>query len=175
MFSSITPYMSMKLLSCSLCSINIHARSLSSISHPLALWQLLYTVHSTVAGFTLCILARPLPAIHAYDCILAGLAHSRQSTVAAFTLSPHSGTPTLPPVLAYDRILKAFARSQHSHTPPLPPRSRVRSYFDSIGSLSAFSTPRSRVRSHFESFCSLRIIVCRLSPPFSRTSHFDSF
>ena len=80
---------------------------------------------------------------------MAGFAQSLHSTVASWQLflAPHSPTPYLPPVLAYDRIFAAFAHSAfngrilagfaqslhstvafwqlflspHSHTPPLAP------------------------------------------------------
>ena len=48
--------------------------------------------------------------------ILAGFAQSQHSTVAFWQLflSPHSHTPPLPPVLAYDRIFATFTNSQYS-------------------------------------------------------------
>ena len=47
--------------------------------------------------------------------ILPGFAQSLHSTVAFWQLflSPHSPTPHLSPILAYDRIFAAFAHSQH--------------------------------------------------------------
>ena len=77
--------------------------------------------------------------------------------------SPHSPTPALYPVLAYNRIFAAFAHSPHSTV----------AFWQLF--LAAFShaapAPRARVRSHFCGFRSLYAFNSRILATFAQSKH----
>ena len=146
-----------------------------SLHSTVAFWQLFLSPHSHTPH---------LPPVLAYDGIFAAFAYSQHSTVAfwqVWTISafdgrvlagfaqslhsmvafwqlflcPHSHTPHLPPVLAYDHIFAAFAYSRHS--------------------MVAFCLVWHNLcirRSRFGSSSSLHILTPRTCPPFSHTIAF---